>query len=136
MPRQPLRNDEQIIYDSLKAIRGIPQSKIEFMLKKVGGPFAGTFRLSGPWGNRYFYLKVVSKLSPALADLVIHQIKTSPAPQNASPLLVSHYISPKMAAAFKQQGIEYVDCAGNLYLNQMPLYIEIGGQKHTPKPHP
>lgn len=134
MPRQPLLKDEQIIYDSMKAIRGIPQSKIEFMLKKIGGPFAGTFRLSGPWGERYFYLKVVPKLSPTLTDLVIHQLKTTPAPKDASPLLVSHYISPKTAATLKQQGVEYVDCAGNLHLNQMPLYIEISGQKHAPKP--
>ncbi len=134
MPRQQLLKDEQVIYDSMKAIRSIPQSKIEFMLKKIGGPFAGTFRLSGPWGDFYYYLKVVPKLGPTLTELVIHQIKTSPAPQDAKPLLVSHYISPKLAAQLKRQGIEYVDCAGNLYLNRMPLYIEIGGQKHAPKP--
>ena len=133
MPRQPLLKDEQIIYDSMKAIRGIPQSKIEFMLKKVGGPFAGTFRLSGPWGNRYFYIKAVPKLTPELLELVIHQIRTTPAPGDASPLLVSSYISPKLAAQLKAKGIEYADCAGNLYLSRMPLYIEISGQKHAPK---
>ena len=134
MPREKLLKDDQIIFDSMKAIRGLPQSKIEFMLKKTGGPFAGTFRLSGPWGERYFYLKVVPKLNPTVADLVIHQIKTTAAPSNAYPLLVSHYISPKLATRMKQAGIEYADCAGNLYLNQMPLYIEIGGQAHAPKP--
>ena len=134
MSRKPLLKDEQIIYDSIKAIRAIPRADIEFMLQKIGGPFAGTFRLSGPWGNHHYYIKVVPKLTPTLADLVIHQIKTSPAPQNSSPLLISHYISPQMAALLKQQEIEYADCAGNLYLNQMPLYIEISGQKHPPKP--
>ncbi|SDZ79780.1 Transcriptional regulator, AbiEi antitoxin, Type IV TA system [Desulfuromusa kysingii] len=134
MPRKPILQDEQIIYNSMKAIRTIPQTKIEFMLQKVGGPFAGTFRLSGAWGNKYYYLKVIPKLTPTLTDLVIHQIKTSPAPDHSSPLLVSHYISPQMAALLKQQGIEYADGAGNLYLNQMPLYIEIGGQKHPKKP--
>jgi len=134
MPREKLLKDDQIIYDSMKAIRCLPQSKIEFMLKKTGGPFAGTFRLSGPWGDRYFYLKVVAKLNPTVADLVIHQIKTTAAPSNAKPLLISHYISPQMAARLKQAEIEYADCAGNLYLNQMPLYIEIGGQAHAPKP--
>lgn len=133
MPRKSLLSDEQIIYDSMKAIRRIPQAAIEFMMQKISGPFAGTFRLSGPWGNYYYYLKVVPKLTPIVADLVIHQIKTCSAPQNAHPLLVSHYISPGMAALLKQKEIEYVDCAGNLYLNQLPLYIEIGGQKHTPK---
>jgi hypothetical protein len=133
MARQALLKDEQIIYDSMKAIRGIPESKIEFMLKKVGGPFAGTFRLSGPWGERYYYIKLVPKLTPTLADLVIHQIKTSPAPLNAKPLLVSHYISPKITELLKKKGIEYADCAGNLFLNQMPLYVEVGGQKHRLK---
>lgn len=134
MPRKPLLKDEQIIYDSIKTIRAIPQVDIEFMLQKIGGPFAGTFRLSGPWGDHHYYIKVVPKLTPTLADLVIHQIKTSPAPQNSNPLLISHFISPQMAALLKQKKIEYADCAGNLYLNQMPLYIEIGGQKHPPKP--
>ena len=134
MPRKSLFNDEQIIHDSIKAIRSIPQAHIEFMLQKVGGPFSGTFRLSGPWGNKHYYIKVIPKLTPTLTDLVVHQIKTSPAPQNSNPLLISYYISPQMAALLKQKGIEYADCAGNLYLNQMPLYIEIGGQKHPKKP--
>lgn len=64
---------------------------------------------------------------------MIHQIKTTPAPADAAPLLVSHYISPNLAQQLKQNKVEYVDCAGNLYLNRMPLYIEIGGQKHAPK---
>ena len=133
MPRKPLLEDEQIIYDSIKSIRTIPQADIEFILQKVGGPFAGTFRLSGSWGDYHYHIKVVPKFTSALADLVIHQIKTSPAPQGSSPLLISHYISPQIAALLKQNEIEYADCAGNLYLNQIPLYIEIGGQKHPPK---
>lgn len=135
MPPKAKHSDDQIIQDCMKAISRIPQSKVEFMLKKNGGPFSGTFRLSGPWGNTYYYMKVVPKLSPLVADLVVHQIRTSPAPMNSNPLLVSHYISPKMAALLKQKNIEYVDCAGNLYLNQLPLYMEIAGQKHAaPKP--
>ncbi|MEA3543894.1 MAG: hypothetical protein U9R69_01590, partial [Thermodesulfobacteriota bacterium] len=134
MPRKSLLKDERIIYDSIKAIRSVPQGEIKLMLQKGDGPFAGTFRFSGPWGDFHYYIKVVPKLTPTLADLVIHQIKTSPAPKNSSPLLVSHYISPQMAARLKQKKVEYADCAGNLYLNQMPLYIEIGGQKHPQKP--
>ena len=133
MPRPKLLHDEQIIYNSMEAIRGIPQSSIEFILKKVGGPFSGTFRLSGPWGECYYYIKVVPQLNQTVLDLVIHQIKTTPAPADSAPLLVSHYISPKLAAQLKKAGVEYVDSAGNLFLNQMPLYIEIGGQKHVPK---
>lgn len=132
MPRKPRLEDDQIIHDSMQAIRGIPQTKIEFMLQKVGGPFAGAFRLSGPWGERYYYIKVVPRLTPALTDLVIHQLKTTPAPRDAAPLLVSHYISGQMAARLKKHHIEHADCAGNLYLDRMPLYIDINGRKHAP----
>lgn len=134
MPRKPRLEDDQIIYNSMQAIRGIPQAKIEFMMQKIGGPFAGAFRLSGPWGERYYYIKVVPRLTADIADLVIHQLKTSPAPQNAAPLLVSNYISANMAAKLRQSKIEHADCAGNVYLDQMPLYIDISGRKHTPKP--
>lgn len=126
--------EDQIVHDCLRHLHGIPQAKIEFMLRKGGGPFVGTFRLGGPWGQHYYYLKVVPKLTPMVTDLVIHQIKTSPAPQDAYPLLLSHYISPRLAARLKEKNIEYADCAGNLYLNRMPLYLEIAGQKHPSKP--
>jgi hypothetical protein len=134
MSRKTLLKDEQIIHDCIKAISSLPQAKIEFMLQKTGGPFSGTFRLSGPWGDHHYYIKVVPRLNPELADLVIHQIKTSPAPKDARPLLVSHYISPQLAAKLKQHDIEYADCAGNLFLNRIPLYVEIGGQRHPKKP--
>ena len=134
MPRKPRLEDDQIIYNSMQAIRGIPQAKIEFMMQKIGGPFAGAFRLSGPWGERYYYIKVVPRLTADIADLVIHQLKTSPAPQNAAPLLVSNYVSANMAEKLRKNNIEHADCAGNLYLDQMPLYVDISGRKHTPKP--
>lgn len=131
MPRKSPLNDEQLIHDSMQAIRDIPGARIAFMTQKTGGPFAGTFRLSGPWGDFYFYLKVVPRLTPLVLDLVIHQLKTSAAPQDAHPLLVSHYIPPGLAARLRQQQIEFVDCAGNLHLRQLPLYIDISGRKHA-----
>ncbi len=126
--------EDQIVHACLRNLHAIPGAKIEFMLRKGSGPFVGTFRIGGPWGQHYYYLKVVPRLTPTVTELVIHQIKTSPAPQDAHPLLLSHYISPRLAAKLKEKNIEYADCAGNLYLNRMPLYLEITGQKHTSKP--
>lgn len=136
MPRKSLLNDEQIIHDSLQTIHGIPGARIAFMTQKTGGPFAGAFRLSGAWGDYYYYLKVVPRLTPVIVDLVIHQLQTSAAPQGARPLLVSHYIPPRMTSLLKEKQIEYVDCAGNLHLNRLPLYIDISGRKHVPQTPP
>ena len=130
MASKTQKRDEQIIYGCMKAIRSLPNCHIDFVIKKLGGPFAGTIKLGGDWGEKYYYLKVVPKLSPAIADLVIHQLKTTPAPANCAPLLLTHYVSPNLAAIFKQKGIEYADCAGNLLLQQAPLYVQISGQKH------
>jgi len=124
------QRDEQIIYGCMKVIRSLPGCHIDFVIKKLGGPFAGTIKLGGDWGEKYYYLKVVPKLTPAVADLVIHQLKTTAAPANCSPLLLTHYISPNMADKLKQKKIEFADCAGNLLLQQSPLYVQIGGQKH------
>jgi len=124
------QRDEQIIYGCMKAIRSLPGCRIDFVIKKLGGPFAGTIKLGGDWGEKYYYLKVVPKLSPSVVDLVIHQLKTTAAPANCAPLLLTHYVSPNMAAKLKQKRIEFADCAGNLLLQQSPLYVEIGGQKH------
>jgi hypothetical protein len=124
------QRDEQIIYGCMKAIRSLPGCHIDFVIKKLGGPFAGTIKLGGDWGEKYYYLKVVPKLTPSVADLVIHQLKTTAAPANCAPLLLTHYVSPNMADKLKQKKIEFADCAGNLLLHQSPLYVEIGGQKH------
>lgn len=124
------KRDEQIIHGCLKTIRSLPNCRIDFVIKKLGGPFAGTIKLGGDWGEKYYYLKVVPKLSPTVADLVIHQLGTTSAPANCAPLLLTHYVSPNLARKFKQKGIEYADCAGNLLLQQAPLHVEISGQKH------
>ena len=131
MTNKTHNRDEQIIYGCMKAIRSLPGCHIDFVIKKLGGPFAGTIKLGGDWGEKYYYLKVVPKLSPSMADLVIHQLKTTAAPANCSPLLMTHYVNPNLALKFKQKGIEYADCAGNLLLRQAPLYVEIGGQRHA-----
>lgn len=130
MTAKAKQRDEQIIYGCMKAIRSLPGFHIDFVIKKLGGPFAGTIKLGGDWGEKYYYLKVVPKLSPSVADLVIHQLKTTPAPADSAPLLLTHYVSPNLAAKFKQKGIEFADCAGNLLLHKSPLYVEVSGQRH------
>lgn len=133
MSRRKTERDESIIQDGLQAIRNLPGFQVDFTLKKLGGPFAGAVKLKGDWGEKYYYLKVVHQLTPAIAELVMHQLKTTPAPANCAPLLLTHYVSPNLAAKFKAKGLEFADCAGNLLLRNSPLYVEIAGQKHPPQ---
>src|SRR3972149_2926608 len=44
-------------------------------------------------------------------------------------LLVTKYINPQLAEELKQNGTEFIDTAGNAFINQPPLYIFVKGNK-------
>ena len=44
-------------------------------------------------------------------------------------LLVTKYINPQLADELKQNGTEYIDTAGNAFINQPPLYVFVKGNK-------
>jgi len=44
-------------------------------------------------------------------------------------LLVTKYINTQLADELKQNGIEFIDAAGNAFINQPPLYIFVKGNK-------
>ena len=44
-------------------------------------------------------------------------------------LIFSEYISPTVAQEFRNLDIQYIDTAGNIYIKQLPLYIERIGKK-------
>ncbi len=44
-------------------------------------------------------------------------------------LLVADYINPNLGDKFKKAGIQFIDMAGNAYLDQPPVYIYIKGNK-------
>ncbi len=44
-------------------------------------------------------------------------------------ILIADYINPNIAEKLKKEGIQYIDTAGNAYIDQRPLYIFIKGNK-------
>jgi len=44
-------------------------------------------------------------------------------------ILVTKYVNPLMAEELKQERIEFIDTAGNTFINQQPIYIFIKGNK-------
>jgi len=44
-------------------------------------------------------------------------------------LLVTRYVNARLAEHLKQNGIEFIDAAGNAFIDQPPLYIFINGNK-------
>lgn len=44
-------------------------------------------------------------------------------------LIITRYVTPQMAEELKQNGVQFMDAAGNAYLNQPPLLIFLKGNK-------
>ena len=59
--------------------------------------------------------------------IIINQIRNLAAADEG--LLVADYLNPNMCDRLKHAGIQFIDTAGNAYINQHPVYISIKGNK-------
>lgn len=46
-------------------------------------------------------------------------------------LLVTDYVNPVMAEELRNKGIEFIDAAGNAYINEPPVYVYVKGNKQV-----
>lgn len=53
---------------------------------------------------------------------------------NKKGLLVTRYVTPPMADLLRKKGIQFVDTAGNAYINASSLYVFIKGNKRIEEP--
>ncbi|MBI1397816.1 MAG: hypothetical protein GC151_17730 [Betaproteobacteria bacterium] len=56
---------------------------------------------------------------------LIHQLE----PHGRQGLLVADYVTPPLADELREHGIQFIDAAGNAYLDQPPLLVWIKGEK-------
>jgi len=77
-------------------------------------------------GRRLRYVTEVKRgLRPATLGAVIHQLRA----RAGNPLLVTDHVTPPLADALRAQGVEFIDAAGNAFLNQPPLLVFVKGQR-------
>lgn len=60
---------------------------------------------------------------------LINQIKQMP----MKGMLVADYVNPKMAEKLRELDVPYIDAVGNVYINEMPLYVFVKGIKNNPR---
>lgn len=78
-----------------------------------------------------YHVEIKRALQPAMMGAVLAQLKRLPAPA----LLVTEYVAPPMAERLREQGVQFIDRAGNAWLDQPPLLVWVKGQRppDTPK---
>ena len=77
------------------------------------------------YGEIIFTTEIKKWAQHANLGAVIEQIRRLP----GQGLLVADYVNPNMAMKLKQEKIQFIDTAGNAYLNVHPLYVFIKGNK-------
>ncbi len=75
------------------------------------------------------YVEVKSNITNQNLGIVAYQIKNNIAEKNIILILVTHYITPQMADKLKAMNIQFLDTAGNAYINVPKILLFIKGNK-------
>lgn len=82
-------------------------------------------RVALDWGNgqKWWSARVVRGLRPATIGLVLNQIGSG------RRLIVADYLTPNLADAVRSAGANFIDLAGNVFLRDSGLLVDIRGQR-------
>ena len=82
----------------------------------------------GEW-RQDFDVEIKAGLRPAALGIIAHRL----APQKGRALLVADHVTPPMADTLRAQGIQFLDTAGNGYLEQPEVFVWVKGERpeHT-----
>lgn len=67
-------------------------------------------------------------------DAIIYQVNRLTGSYGQG-LLVADYVNPNMAERLKTEHVQFIDTAGNAYINSPPLFIYVKGQRKALKVH-
>jgi hypothetical protein len=133
MRRQSTDREQQTIKKCLQNFKALDGCQAGFLEEKAPGGYNGQIRLKGAWGKANYTVLARLNLTPKTVEVVANQIN-SLTKTDGRPLLITDYVRPKEAEALKRKKVEFIDTAGNIYLNQPPLYVDITGRKKSEKP--
>ena len=115
-----------IIEKALDVFRKRTQMDAVFLYEKTGPGLHGdgVVRLAHEDNEWEFRTEVKLRVNRASIALIKHQMNFS-----GNSLLVTDYVNPALAEFMRNQGIPFIDGAGNAFINATPLFIFIKGEK-------
>ncbi len=119
--------------DKLKKTTGLTVDRIPHRTawEAIIGPDA-VIRVAMQDMEWHFAVEVKNRLTRALIGIATQQMRKYPQRR----LLVTRYVTPQIADLLKEMDIPFIDTAGNVYLNEPPLFIFIKGNKPPDPFHP
>lgn len=86
-------------------------------------------QLKGEWGTAAYIVEVEPKLSESALPGLSHRFHEQLLERR---LLVTPYVSPLLAEQLQERRVEFLDSAGNAYLDR-PIYLFVSGKKPKQK---
>lgn len=73
-----------------------------------------------------FAAEIKNWIQQANLGALVNQVKQLP----GEGMLVADYVNPKMAEKLRHEGVQFIDTAGNAYINRPPVYVYVTGHRH------
>jgi len=118
--------ESQLLTEAIRAFQGETGLQLQpnVELVRANSPGVDAF-IRAPFQQE---LPVVIKRWAQQANIgaLVDQIRRLP----SKGLLIADYINPSMAEKLRRMDVEYLDAAGNAYINRPPVYVRITGNKY------
>lgn len=133
MDKQPAAREGDLLEAALEAIRahGVDCERVEWEPAVHDGTHGDArVRLRRGGKTVTYHVEVKHTLQPAILGAALARLKRLPAPA----LLVTDYVNPRMAERLREQGVQFIDTAGNAWLDAPPLLVWVKGQRPPDAP--
>ncbi|RJR43650.1 MAG: hypothetical protein C4567_05435 [Deltaproteobacteria bacterium] len=129
MPRN-LENTRELVEGCLENLRKLDCCKEDYIAAKWEQFGDGLLRLSR--GGEQFTYQVEAKrhLTTAKAAVLLNKLKAFGF-ENRPVLLMTDFVNEKLADFLKENKVEFIDLAGNTYIDRPSLFIFITGQRRA-----
>lgn len=122
------QTEQDILYGAIDAFRketALQLDVVEFDVRRGNRQIDAILQMPG--NGTQLMAEIKKWATHVNLGAMINQIQQLATPDVG--LLVADYVNPNMARKLREAGIQYIDAAGNVYLNQPPVYIHIKGNK-------
>lgn len=118
--------EPELVIQCVEALRNLDFCIAEFSPAESTGRHDGLLHLRYAGHEVDYFVQIKKRVTEKSVPL----IGASSAGQEGGHILVlTDYVNHATAESFRNHGIEFIDSAGNIFLNRPPLYVYVSGRK-------
>jgi hypothetical protein len=118
--------EKTVVEKALDVFRKKTRIDVDFLFDKTGTDLYGDGIVRLAHEGKKWEFKAEVKLRVNRATIALLKQKMD---RGGDGLLVTDYVNPELAEMMRNQGIPFIDAAGNAFVNATPLYIFVKGEK-------